>query len=158
MWTISAADTTYRITVHRYNPPHVGAKKAQNHHQFSELIRSLAQGEWWDSKLPGFGIRVGKHARTFVLKKDNRRIKIGRYGSITLQDARRRALALKAAGPQTVDPHITFGEAVDLFLATHCQTYRPGSMRQARHLLRKLDLLRGKKLAAVTTHDLRSAR
>jgi Arm DNA-binding domain len=61
------------------------------------VVRSLPEGEWWDSKLPAFGVRVGKRTRTFILKKDNSRIALGRYGDVTLQEARKRALTLKGA-------------------------------------------------------------
>ena len=41
-------------------------------------LRSLPLGEFWDAKLPSFGVRVGKRFTTFLLKKDNRRVKLGR--------------------------------------------------------------------------------
>jgi integrase len=121
---------------------------------FTDLkIQSLQEGQFWDAKLPAFGIRVGKNTKTFILKKDNRRIKLGRYPAITLQEARRKAMALKAASAQG-GTDITLGEAIDLFYATHCRTYRPSSLYQTQHLLRKLEPLYGKKIGAVTTHDL----
>ena len=42
--------------------------------QFTDLsiraLKSDAQIDYWDTKTPGFGIRVGKHAKTFMVKKD----------------------------------------------------------------------------------------
>jgi len=51
------------------------------------------------------------------LKKDNRRVSLGRYGSITLQEARRKALTLKGAGPLNGGTDLTLGEAIELFIA-----------------------------------------
>jgi Arm DNA-binding domain len=121
---------------------------------FTDLsLRTLPQGEYWDTKLPAFGFRVGKTSRTFFLKKNNRRIKIGRFPSVTLQTARSRAMGLKGDSSHT-SSNIKLGEAIELFLATHCQSYRPASKFQAEYLFRKLEPLRHKKLSQVTTYDL----
>jgi Arm domain-containing DNA-binding protein len=56
-------------------------------------IRALKPGEYWDTKFPSFGIRVGKNTKTFLLKKNNSRIKIGSYPVTALAEARNRAHA-----------------------------------------------------------------
>jgi hypothetical protein len=73
----------------------------------------------WDDKLPAFGLRVLQGgSKTFILKRHNSRITIGRYGVITLADARaevRRMLAEFTLGkirPQS----ITYPQAVKLFI------------------------------------------
>ena len=37
------------------------------------LQKLTAEGQdlYWDTNLPGFGVRVGKRAKTFIVKKDN---------------------------------------------------------------------------------------
>jgi integrase len=121
---------------------------------FTDLsLRSLTPGEYWDTKLPAFGIRVGKTARTFILKKANRRITLGRFPSLTLQGARQKAHSLKGETSQG-GPDVTLGDAVDTFLAIHCKSYRSASKFQAEYLLRKLEPVRHKKLGHVTTHDM----
>jgi hypothetical protein len=64
-------------------------------------LRTLPCGEFWDTKLPSFGVRVGKRATTFLLKRDGRRIKLGHYPSLSLSEARWRVFLLKAP-PQTI--------------------------------------------------------
>ena len=67
------------------------------HIQFSDLaIKNLkptgSQFDMWDAKLPTFGVRVSQAgAKTFILRKNNRRIKLGRYPHLSLQDARKAA-------------------------------------------------------------------
>jgi hypothetical protein len=53
-------------------------------------LQSLTPGEYWDVRLPGFGVRVGKRSTTFLLKKGGRRIKLGNYPSLSLAEAAQR--------------------------------------------------------------------
>jgi hypothetical protein len=95
---------------------------------FSDVgLRNLSppeQGQvaYWDDRLPAFGLRVSQGgSKTFILKRHNCRITIGRYGVITLADARaeaRRMLAEFTLGkirPQS----ITYPQAVKLFVEDH---------------------------------------
>ena len=116
-------------------------------------LRSLPAGEYWDAKLPSFGVRIGARTSTFLLKKGNRRVKLGTYPALSLADARRKAHTLKA-DPETQAADITFREAVDLFLATHCKGYRARVLAETERMLKKLAPLDKRKLAKVTTHDL----
>lgn len=69
---------------------------------------------YWDSELPGFGLRVGrprngsKPARTFILQKDihsrTRRVTIGRWPTWRVEEARRRARELVVSMDQGIDP------------------------------------------------------
>ena len=65
-------------------------------------LRSLARPErgqvdYWDQLLPCFGCRVSQGgAKTFILKKDNRRLTIGRFPVISLTQARTEAKRLLA--------------------------------------------------------------
>lgn len=61
------------------------------------FIRGAAEGTYWDASLKGFGIRVGKHVRTFVvLIGSGRRYSIGRYPLMPLAEARREARRILA--------------------------------------------------------------
>ena len=56
-------------------------------------IRALKPdtGYCWDATTPAFGLYVGKHRKTFVaVLNGGRRIKIGLYGDLSLQEARLR--------------------------------------------------------------------
>jgi Arm DNA-binding domain len=108
-------------------------------------VRSLkapekGQRDYWDQTLPSFGCRVSQGgSKTFLLKRDNRRITIGRYPIVSLQDARgeaKRLLAEFTLGrlhPQS----LPYSEAVRLFLAEKAKTARPRTLADyTRHLNR----------------------
>jgi Arm DNA-binding domain len=76
-------------------------------------LSTLPEGEYWDAKLPSFGVRVGERFTTFLLNKAGRRIKIGRYPALTLADAKKRAHGLKA-DPETASVTISLKEALRL--------------------------------------------
>ncbi|MEO0629886.1 MAG: Arm DNA-binding domain-containing protein [Planctomycetota bacterium] len=95
---------------------------------------------YWDTELPGFGIRVGRPrldpdsgrelppVRTFIAQKDidgrTRRVTVGRYGVYTVEAARKRAMALLVQMNEGIDPtaarraekvaSMTLAEAIDL--------------------------------------------
>ena len=77
-----------------------------------------------DDTLTGFGVRVSQGGvKSFVLVqgRSRRRITIGRYPAISLQDARARAkelLAERILGKSDLPP-LRFEEAVELFLETY---------------------------------------
>ena len=87
-------------------------------------LRSLeppakGQQDYWDSTLPGFGVRISQGgAKTFVVNIDKSRRTIGRYPLIKLGEARteaKRMFAERTLGkirPQS----ITYAQAVKLFL------------------------------------------
>lgn len=64
-------------------------------------LKSSAQTDYWDTKMPSFGVRIGKRATTFMVKKDNRRINVGRYPDMSLADAKRegRRIIAEASAP-----------------------------------------------------------
>src|SRR5262245_51345661 len=94
------------------------------------LVRGLkptgAQTTYWDTagSVPGFNLRVsqrGTKTFTLVLGTDRRRVTLGRYPSLSLQEARRKAHRLVAE--QTLNGHsngTSFESALDLFITTHC--------------------------------------
>src|SRR5262245_6424896 len=92
-----------------------GVTKNQMKRELSDrLLKSLPAGEveMWDTKLTGFGVRVGrKGGITFFAMRRRRgshklgavRIKIGRYGVWSLADARARARLLLQALDTGID-------------------------------------------------------
>lgn len=76
------------------------------------------QKTYFDSQLPGFGIRISQRSKSFVIMYGKRRqLKtLGRYSSLSLRDARTAARTfLPTSHPKTAP--ITFSDAVERFLA-----------------------------------------
>lgn len=103
---------------------------------FTDLsVQKLPEGLHFDGKLPSFGIRVGKQRKTWlVIKGQNRtKVRLGHYPSMTLQEARRRAL-LSLGSPLQDRPTISFPDAIDTFLKL--PRWRPASRRVLQSSLR----------------------
>src|SRR5665647_488540 len=109
------------------------------------LIRSLParekQYDVWDTKLPAFGIRVSPGgAKTFVLNQDKVRRSIGRYGVISLSEARteaKRQIAEKTLGrirPQS----ITYEQAIKVFLEEKGERRKARTVADHKRHLNKL--------------------
>ncbi len=121
-------------------------------------IRSLKaerQTDYWDNSTPSFGIRIGKHRKTFVAKIKNRRITIGNYPDLPLQEARRRALALKATD-RTSRLHISFSEAYEVFKQQHCSEKRARTSYDYQRIIdvHFLPVLNSKKIDDIAFHDI----
>lgn len=85
-----------------------------------------------DSKMPGFGLRITGNAKTFILERRihgrPRRITIGPYGPLTVDDARRRAEKMIGQIADGQDPATerldqkrepTFGDLIHLYKERH---------------------------------------
>jgi integrase len=87
----------------------------------------LGQLDYWDSKLPGFGLRVSQGgSKTFILKRRNARITLGRLGVLTLAEARTEAKRLLAEFTLgKLRPRaITYPEAVRQFIENKTRSRR----------------------------------
>ncbi len=73
---------------------------------------------FFDTKLPGFGVRVGKRSKTFLVVrgKNRERISIGRYPDTSVADARTEAKRLLAEPSAPKNARITFENARDEYL------------------------------------------
>lgn len=95
------------------------------------VIRAATSGTLWDD-LKGFGCRIGRHSKTYVVDIGRgRRKKIGRVGLITLveaRDAAKKILAEKTLG-KIVPKHVAFEDAKADFLADCAARLRPGTVR-----------------------------
>ena len=81
-------------------------------------INSLPEGLHFDERLPGFGIRVQKTRKTWLVVKGPNRTKVtlGHYPSLSLQEARRKAL-VALGSPYEPIAAPTFPEALEAYLA-----------------------------------------
>lgn len=81
-------------------------------------IRTLPEGVYFDDRTPSFGIRIGKHRKTWLIVtgKNRTRVRLDHYPALSLSDARRKAL--RALGnPLQPATAPTFYEARSEFLA-----------------------------------------
>ena len=99
-------------------------------------LKAERRTDFWDTKTPAFGVRVGPRSKTFIGKIGNVRRAIGSYPDMSLQDARRRFLALKSEKPSS-NTRTTFQQAYNAFKELHVSQKRP---RTQRDYLRILDV------------------
>src|SRR5437867_2705039 len=97
---------------------------------------------YFDGSIPGFGLRISPGGtKTFVLMhgKNRQLTALGRYGIITLAQARTKArelLAEKTLGTYRA-PTLTFEEAYELFKKTHCARKRPRTQRDYTRIIKR---------------------
>ena len=129
------------------------------------LVPERGQTTYWDDALSGFGVRVsqgGGKTFTVMFGDDRRRVTIGRYPILSLSEARgaaKRLLAEATLKRVEKTPSLTFAEAVELFLATHCaQKNRTSTRDETERLLRRhfLPVFEDRPLASITKHDVSS--
>lgn len=80
-------------------------------------VQKLPEGTHFDGKVKGFGIRVGKNRKTWIVVTGTNRTKVtlGHYPTTTLAEARKLAQEAIVA-PLWSKPRITFPEAIQTFL------------------------------------------
>jgi integrase len=107
--------------------------------QLTELaIRSLKPGTYYDVSTPAFGIRVGKHRKTWIVMRGRTRTRtrIGFYPATPLAEARRKAFVLLGSHLHP-RPSTPFHEALEQFLEIHGQSLKPRSKRELERTLRR---------------------
>jgi integrase len=118
-----------------------------------------------DADLPGFGVRLTKRDKVFILEKRvrgrMRRLTIGAYGALTLEQARARALALTgeiidgqdpADARQATREELTFGELAELYLTRHAPRKRT-AQNDRNMLTRYLEPWRTRRLSSLSRKD-----
>jgi len=146
-------------------------KKNLTHATVSALkAPATGQSDFWDTRKPGFGIRVSKGGtKTWLLMYRQhgrkRRLTLGRFPDLSVADARARATGtlgdvVKGANPAEerarakADP--TFGELAELYIERHARIKKkPRSVAEDEHML-KADLLpawKERKLPAIGRRD-----
>jgi len=124
-------------------------------HFTDQTVQKLSVGKYFDDKTPGFGIRVGKQKRTWVVQRgaDRRIIRVGHYPAMTLSEARTKGKQLLASTQLNHD-RITFEDAYELFKKTHLPRLRDRTQADYKRFLDRyyLATLRNKRLDAITSH------
>jgi integrase len=103
-------------------------------------VRNLPPGLHIDTRLPSFGIRVGKSKKTWVVIKGKNRTKVslGHYPAVSLHDARKKALAALASPEERArSTTLPFLDAMESFLQKQSATLRPLSLYQINRTLRR---------------------
>ncbi len=93
------------------------------------------QTRYFDASLPGFGILVGQHRKTWFLMKgeDRKLVSLGRYPDMSLKDARLAAMAEK--GKSLDRWSFDAQRGVQLFLEAAKTRVEPGTYGQYEHYL-----------------------
>lgn len=121
------------------------------------------QVTYTDDTLPGFGVRISQGGvKSFVVVhgRNRKRTTIGRYPTISLQDARKAAkqiLAERTLGKHEAPP-IDFESGIKLFIATHFpENYpKPRTRAETKRILEKhfLPSLRHEKLEHIQPREI----
>lgn len=119
-----------------------------------------------DESLRGFAVRITPGSKTFILEKEIngrvRRMTLGRYGELTVDEARKQAKEKLADIAKGRDPVAerqqrrsapTFGELVDLYIARHLPT-KKSRINDEGLLKHHLAHWRGRTLASITRADI----
>lgn len=106
---------------------------------------------YWDEKLPAFGIRVGKHTKTWVViqGKERRITTIGHYPETSLQDAKKKARLALASGTPLAPQ--AYAEAVQSFLDAQQGRIKATTAAKYRYYLELLTI--PKNLAEISKTD-----
>ena len=124
---------------------------------------SAAQYTIYDTLLPGFGLRVGATTKTFVVtidRKTRRRITLGRYPALKLQEARAEARRLKlshSVARQSLGiVVIPFSRALETFIQTYLPDNRRSTAAERERILRKhcLPRWRTRAVSDITRDDI----
>ncbi len=121
---------------------------------FSDLAVSRLKetGEYFDTTTPAFGLRVGKHRKTWFVIRGKKRIKskVGFYPQMALADARKGAKTLLAEDTTDTAPK-RFEDAYE-GLKAHIADLKPRTQRDYKRILDKYYLppFKSKKLADIT--------
>jgi integrase len=101
----------------------------------AKVLNGGAQTMYWETSTPGFGLCVGRKAKTFVVQRDvngkSQRASLGRYPALSIEDAREQAQG--KIKDMRVDPHahgFTLRDAMQLYLETPKR--RGGGAKSAR--------------------------
>ncbi len=135
--------------------------------------KPVTQQVLWDDRVRGLGVRVQRTGvKTFVLKyrTDARRVRLltlGRYGTLTLQQARDKAIAQLAKVTDGKDPAaerrdarrgLTLREFAELFMQDHVRKHERRTEAETRRRLDRIILPRlgARKLKEITTADIQA--
>ncbi|MEG3143189.1 site-specific integrase [Sphingomonas sp. RT2P30] len=127
-------------------------------------VKSLKPSEkyvtYFSDITPGFGIRVGKRSRTWIVMRgrERERVRLGSYPELSLADARKKAMQILGADKAPPKPkQKTFKEARDQFLEEYFRDKSPRWKSQmTSHLMRHFKALEHHKLDEIEDYDIKS--
>ncbi len=125
---------------------------------FSDLtVKKLPIGKHFDASTPGFGIRVGKSKRTWVVMRGRQRqlIRVGHYPAMSLSEARTKGKQLLAATQLNHD-RVSFEQAYELYKKTQLPQLKARTQSDYTRYLDRyyLPTLAKRRLDAITSHML----
>jgi integrase len=133
-----------------------------NLHLTELSVRALKPTEtyktYWDATTPGFGVRVGKRAKTWTIMRGltRERVTIGRYPDLSLSDARIEAKKLLLENPEPKTSVLRFEDARKLFLEEHYRDASARTLHEAtRHLTKHFKVLEKKTLDQIDDQDVK---
>jgi integrase len=102
------------------------------------VSRLQRPGTYWDETTPGFGIRVGKNRKTWIVMRGEirQRVRIGHYPRLSLADARKEAKKLLLEEP-TKNTAVTVRAAYDEYKADVIDQKKPKTQVEYKRLLTK---------------------
>jgi integrase len=120
------------------------------------VSRLKAPGTYYDRTTPAFGLRVGKHRKTWFVIRGRERLRttIGSYPAVSLAAARKEAKQLLTEAPAKGD-RMTFDAAYALF-KDHIKRRKPRTQHDYKRVLEKhlQSILCGKKLPDIEYEDI----
>jgi hypothetical protein len=125
-------------------------------------VRALKPGTnktYWDDSTPGFGVWVGRRAKTWTVVRgaQRERITLGRYPDIALIDARKEAKRLLSTIPVVEPASLRFEQAKLIFLAEHYKDASRRTLDEAtRHLNKHFKPLDKKPLDTIGDRDIKT--
>lgn len=139
----------------------------------STPVPAIGETVLWDDQLPGFGIRIPKTGRrVFFVRyrttRARRRLRLGHYGVLSLEDARTMAQEVllrvnrgddPAQDRRTARTAPTVAEVAQRYLTEHAEVHkRPESIRKDKQMLRQylLPALGPVPIASLTLEDVRA--
>lgn len=93
------------------------------------------EGYCYDTLLPGFGVRVGKRSKTFIVVRNGERNTLGHYPQMSLASARAEARKHLLNDQDTHRVDVTVKDALDGYFSS--LTVRPRTVRDYTRLLNK---------------------
>lgn len=103
------------------------------------LKGSSKNEKFFDTKTPGFGIRCGLKAKTWIVMRGRARelITVGKYPDMSLADARAEARRLLSTTPEPKQISMAFAAARTLFLDEHYRDKAPRTKYNTTKLLER---------------------
>lgn len=122
-----------------------------------KAIKAATSGTLWDGNLKGFGVRIGKTTKTFiVLVASGRRQSIGKYPLMSLAAARKEAkriLAEKMLG-KVKPKYLAFDDAKEEYLAECAKKNRASTLSDYTKILRRHYPFGRKAVGSITPHHI----